>query len=778
MLEAFSYGIEPGWSLLECCQKLLAAAQKDYLPAKVIYRRTYEALMSIPMNEDVLAGSEPHIASTAIQDIDQDVFEAMDLIEMQHPDNFLAEAIGFYLQTFWSEEIQIRLIKMSGQVKEDMAIDPSSEEAEIIYRLESFIREGFSRMVATNPSLSEVQEAHDDLLFAGAILFDNDDSGLLDLACCTWNNLDLPLAFYMTSLPQKDMSPLALACALGKTDSVRTLCKYDSNSSMNRLQSSDKDIPLHHLILFPQDEIEEMFSLLSAGVDINHHLLADGDSLEGNLCYISGSPLDFALQVGSERAVEVLWPFFRRSTQWFFEDISGSMPHFSAMDGLVLDMIKCFGTCSLPIWERFVSDLSQEDKQTLRRYASSTYFDVDGGMAFLSAFVSMLSFNKVNHMLLHGSKYFQSMVLQLTNGIEFLTDVCGASFDSISVYGAFILLTDPDICLALSMSFSRVVNPPTVEIGFHQWVSYLTLTIPQFSWLRSTMGHGIPNHYDSMAAIFDIHAATKANNVPAVRRILERTRADGISLRDSAVVEYIVSSFAKKWSPGVKDCLEVIMQLDHPQKSWSAWLPSIFQPDNAYYITEAIKNYNENMVLFLLEDHTLFTEPSFSSPRLFFQLCMNDRHVMILHAVLNRLEPKDALRMITERTRRSRLSPLDLAVISGSIACLQALGRFLASKAKDYISSEEKMILILAMIQSAADVRVGIDIGFMMTGVFQSVKSPLSIPWAASKICSNLLVAPDLTATPAHIYCIANFARMVNVHQLEGYGTIDVLEER
>lgn len=135
------------------------------------------------------------------------------------------------------------------------------------------------------------------------------------------------------------------------------------------------------------------------GVDLSYPILADGEGPESHLCFLGGSPLDFALKIASDRAVGVLWSAFRRSPFFFEQDFSEAIRGYFGMNHVFLDAVKCFASCRLPIWERFVSELSHDEITNLQKITTSPLIHEDPGTVFLYLFVLALYLNKANHML-------------------------------------------------------------------------------------------------------------------------------------------------------------------------------------------------------------------------------------------------------------------------------------------------------------------------------------------------------------------------------------------
>lgn len=281
---------------------------------------------------------------------------------------------------------------------------------------------------------------------------------------------------------------------------------------------------------FRTTKFEEMFTLFSTGVDLTSTLIAD--SVMGDLCFLVGSPLDFASQIGSEQAIAAIWPSLNRNSQRYNQEAIRHILPQVPIEPLVLDAIMSFATCNALIWERFVSNLSHKEVGKLKGYISSELDETNGGLLLFLGLTAGLSFSKMNNMLLHGPNYFQNLILHLSRGISFFTDVCGTEFDPNWTFSILAVTPDPDIHLALYSSIITAVDLPqlTGNMDFHVLFSGLILLFPQYPWLGCNIGQVLPRQYDSSHAMFDIFAATKINNMTAVRLVLERTSADGVCL--------------------------------------------------------------------------------------------------------------------------------------------------------------------------------------------------------------------------------------------------------
>lgn len=136
------------------------------------------------------------------------------------------------------------------------------------------------------------------------------------------------------------------------------------------------------------------------------------------------------------------------------------------------------------------------------------------------------------------------------------------------------------------------------------------------------------------------------------------------------------------------------------------------------------------------------------------------------------------MRRITRRTRFSRLAPLDVALLSGSIMCLNALVRFLIAREREDLVDEPMSQLVMAMLQASADVRLGIETAQTLTKVIQQFRNPLHLPFAIWEAGRDYARSPDTEPILAHAYYTTKIAHTLDCHEIPGYGPLESMTDR
>ncbi|SPJ93351.1 uncharacterized protein FTOL_13957 [Fusarium torulosum] len=241
----------------------------------------------------------------------------------------------------------------------------------------------------------------------------------------------------------------------------------------------------------------------------------------------------------------------------------------------------------------------------------------------------------------------------------------------------------------------------------------------------------------------------------------------------------VISQFTQRWTPGLREFLNIITELDLPSNtSRSALSYYIERLTEQRNMINAIDHNNEDMVLLLLDNRKPTDPYSFALPELLQLLCTDDRNSMILYRVLNWVEPKQALHMITERTCYSWLTPLDVALVSRSTECLRILGEFLVPMVQETAGKEKVSALIAGMIRASAYVQLGRELVENVWKLFWRIISPFTFPTFVIQLAGNLTRPCDLNVSPKQLYFIIQVAHQLGCEMIPGYGDVGILSQR
>jgi hypothetical protein len=97
----------------QCCHSILEAAKRGSFPARIIYRRFHEALYSIYSVDGDEAADCSTISPLAIRDIDPELFIQLERLEIEYPDNYLAQLLRFCETWAWAERVHAKVYEMA-----------------------------------------------------------------------------------------------------------------------------------------------------------------------------------------------------------------------------------------------------------------------------------------------------------------------------------------------------------------------------------------------------------------------------------------------------------------------------------------------------------------------------------------------------------------------------------------------------------------------------------------------------------------------------------------
>ena len=307
--------------LQSSCEHLVAACQRDYIHAQLLYRRIAEALLSVSCYRENLFNEFISSSPLELMRIRPGLFYQLEKLETAYPDNFLAHLVRFAEQASWSQAVYAKVCQGFGlemQIWDFMACLVSPTEFSPVRN--SAIEEFMTFQMET---LTELKEDKSDsyveenvalisLLMAISILFGDPEMTLLQSLCGFLTKIRFPLYFCFSGMMDSQLiSPLELACRVGNANAVRVLLSFagdeQTRSSLNRHRGKSGHIPLHFLFTFPNDCAEELCHLLLVGIEPKDMKMVANYESNHSPCRLSGTPLDYSLRVGSLTATRLLW---------------------------------------------------------------------------------------------------------------------------------------------------------------------------------------------------------------------------------------------------------------------------------------------------------------------------------------------------------------------------------------------------------------------------------------------------------------------------------------
>ncbi|KAK3384109.1 hypothetical protein B0T24DRAFT_689062 [Lasiosphaeria ovina] len=667
----------------QCCEDLLEAARRGSTPAQTIYRRFHEALYSISLEEDQASSRrDPCLPPTAIADINPELFGALESLDKQYPDNYLAHQVCFSVRLHWATLVYDRLCETTElERSDDTSWDIVGYGAIHDERIEKVLGARIESLKSLHSPPGAVTDY--DLLISAAIIFGKEQStDHLELICELLDEFGVSLNFHIESLGEENLvSPLMLASYFGNTNAVRILTgAHRGRSCMSRFKSGSGQIPLHYLFAFPDDDVDEICSILADGV-APQDMHCETYQIAGYLCNLFGSPLDFSLKVGSVAATRSLWKQLYHGHDSFLatitmypgvslDDIS-HIPQTVDIPPLEAFAIRCWGSMQPSIWEFFLSIVDEDPEirtklgVAFREPITSGNYP-DRGCFYFGTGTVLFSLFQTMHMVLHGPKYTERLIWQLRQGMEFFIDVGDPNFIAHLLTPLFSF-PEPHLQVAVieackDLATSAEAAPYDTETLKAIMFTFNSKAAAQHLSVGHSLGF-VMSKTQPLTIVFDaLAAAAAANDAPAFRRVVQKSTQYGINLVDEGAFQFLGARFAKSQPKDAGQYFDMLFAMNIPPSSlhWSwhvspGWLiTSSFEQkysETGRILWDAVKYNNLALVLLLVDQDPSRLYPGLVDPGVFFLLCVNDKHKLVLEGLLNHLGPSRSLECLQKRTR-------------------------------------------------------------------------------------------------------------------------------
>ena len=670
----FAHGIGVPLDYNLACSTILESAKLGYLPARYTYKRIHEALFSI--NESGEPLQEPQLSPYALKDIDLELYHALEKLERCNSDEYLAASLQLSERDVWTtrciEAAQNELhLFTAGQMK-------SKSHQHRRDRLLVFLEE---TEIDGMGALSRLR-FYDHVLALAIVL---DEHG-----CNFFTSVrpKLPEMTFERHLSQieEHISPLMLACRTTQTDAVRYIA---SNSSVD-FESSEGTIPLHFLFMFHDQDLPELFDLLSKDLDVSkgYHVSSPVVFIE-QLSAFEGNPLAFAIRSGKVSAVEHLATvdcfrsdedFLRPLRMW--AGAESMKTDVLSLNGPVISQDMVWRLYSLAVlrfksYGIFTSDSSPR--------ALDFDFESEDSSRFVSSVTTMGAYQTIG--MIHqqscwiacGKSFWRSLFQQWNLITEDLTYATDAGSDFLRHAIVLLMINGPHQLLAFAkFAESRLSEEHYENISqlIHSTILWSNFTFPTRS---SRLGLVIGRRQDPDSVLLALHRSLVCADSSAFERLLRKSYEYKIDWEECEFVpQSVLFQLAATPSPA-SDSFAQVFSSSLRYRAPKSWISKIYQPMlNLWYwndvppLEASIYFQNKNALLALLKYDLIPTDLK-SHVNVYHLLCVNDAYVDMLSAVLDQMDHHKTEEFLGEGESWAGLRPIEIAVYCGSCKCLRTL---------------------------------------------------------------------------------------------------------
>ena len=660
------------------CKAILESARLGYLPAKYTYRRIHEALFSIEQSGEHIQA--PQISPHALKEIDQDQYQALDEIERRFPNKYLAASVRMSERHHWTIKCVDLAQKELVLFTNDQLINRSRECLRL--RVLEFLHEiDFDGMDLT------VQSRYHDHLIALAIVLDEHGSNFF-ISVQAKLPVHMGYEYHLCQIEEL-MSPLMLACRTAQLDPVTNLAPR----TRTNFESSYGTVPLHFLFMFDDQDLPNVFVLLSKDLDFSksYHTSSSVAIIE-QLSIFEGTPLSFAIQSGNMSAVDHLKTIesfrfcpqsLRELKTWGMTGLSQEDPTNLQIPPISQDMsLKLFCLALLPprAYALFNADTQSSifdspiNIQTFENY-----------LLFVLKFSQLFKISYLYQQrswIAHGRDYWPILRQRwdlITEGLDFTP---AAGLDFLNTISQDLCYADSHHLLAFARFAQSRVSEENYEIlaqSMHDIVTHSSLSHPT----RDTrLGLVMGRQQDPDMVIEALLSTLRCSDTSAFERLLTKSYNFRIDWQETGLhsPETLYRYFAHCQSP-LSDTFARILSTCKIYKAPKSWLRQVYHsmlrsnaqgcdPD----LLEAAIYYSNTAGLLASLEHNLVPATDTSSQiNVYHMLCTNDSYADMLSTLLDHMDNPLTQELLAERERWGGLMPIEIAYYTGSCQCLRIL---------------------------------------------------------------------------------------------------------
>ena len=662
------------------CGTILESARLGYLPAKYTYRRMHEALFSINEGSEIIyhATYSPH----ALEDIDPQMYRALDEIDRCHSDDYLAASTRLSERDVWTtrcvEAAQHEFLIFSAeQIR-------SKSHCLRRHRVLEFLEETKLQRLDFSSDLRFC-----DHMLALAIVLDEPGCGFFASVLAMLPTMTFDRHFSQIATKT---SPLMLACRTTQVDAVEWIAAKSSTD----FESDDATIPLHFLFLFQNDHVSHFFRLLSHNLDLSraYHVSSHVVVIE-QLTVFEGNPLSFAIQSGNQAAIDCLAsvkPFvqdetFQRNFGSWTNSALISTNHSTRTDlWLPHEMvwrIFCMGILRFESYHLFTSDNAESllnillDPEKPGVSAQS-----------IGAFWRLWATHQQSLWISHGKALWQDLLEQwkfILMDLALSADLKSGLIENATILIYFGGVHHTLTFAAFAQSFLSEDEYEEVASMIHTQV-YLSGVA--FRTMSTRLGLVMGKHQDPDTVWPAVMMAVNCSDVSALERVLKKSYVYQIDWHSSQPFpDSVLFELARGPSP-YTDALARVLKANPTYTAPKTWKRSVYDTISGFWIlsfwkyetigalNSAIYYKNKDALLALIEyDLVEVTYPR-SHINVYHLLCSDDAYADMLSALLARMDPHRTEELLQEGEGWTIFIPIEIAFYGCNCKCMRALLEF------------------------------------------------------------------------------------------------------
>jgi hypothetical protein len=698
------------------CQSILEAARLGYAPAIYTYRRIHGALFSIAETGDT---DQPEHSEYAMRDIDPSIFQLLDRLESESPDNYLPRAIGISQRQYWGSRIYMLSKDVLSETTEiELAADPIKVFKERLFltrhdALESDVSSDAEIVLLINHFI------------AIAIIHDVVEE-FFQTVC---HVIKQPFSFnvHLVQVPEA-ITPLLLACRIGNANAARYLAeRYDTATI-----SVYDQIPLHFLFTFPEEDIPEMCHLLCRDLepDNNYHS-TKSIYIVDQLCRLDGNPLSFAIDVGSRVAVKHLLDHPFVQTHWLPRQNGGPPEQIALMLAKLLSAPDSLSKSTLEIchslaaFQHSIHHLLMDKLLPLPDLTLSDWYsenEHDQAFALLLAVITTLTaIRRHANWVLHGSAYWsrQVQVYRILND-QFGSETLRRVLQKLPL---FSIVEDAHAALAVLKLAEEIMTENQFQKYKVEADSFAVANGIKSPLSATCLGIALGKGQSVDRVSIALHLAYQSQDPIAFRRLLEKAflyRIDwrGCDLGEDTLYHRIASTPSSQ----IRLFLQLLQRCGSYRAPgyWRRWLTLNYWFLNYYdassAIGDALAHGNTDNLLAFLETATYPFRTFPYRANILHLACSNDRFVGSLQALLSTYDQDTIFALLSETTSRSKLTPILVAYYTGSCQCLQTLLQYYQKERGRGLNDLVPLIEAFNLVEYAVGTHAGLPLSAWYSG--------------------------------------------------------------
>lgn len=673
----YAHGLGVALDYNLACKTILESARLGYLPAKYTYRRIHEALFSIDQSGEHIQA--PQISPHALKEIDQDLYHALDKIERRFPDKYLAKSVRLSERHLWTIKCVDLAQKELGLFTKDQLIHKSREGLRL--RVLEFLHEmDFDSMDWP------VQSRYHDHLIALAIVLDEHGSNFF---ISVQAKLPVLMCYeYHLRQIEERMSPLMLACRTAQLDPVTNLAPRTRTD----FESSYGTVPLHFLFMFDDQDLPNIFALLSKYLDFSrsYHTSSPVAIIE-QLSSFEGNPLSFAIQSGNMSAVEHLKTIesFRADPEFLRDFKTWEITSLPQED---LGNLKENPISQDMIWKLFcLAFLRPRAYALFNADNQSPIFDLSINMQTFENFGPFLM--KIVHLFLisyihqqgswvaHGKNYWPIIRQQwdlITEGVD-LTTVAGLDF--LKNISTGTLFCGSHQLLAFARFAQSRVSEENYEIIAQTMHEAVLTSCCSYPTRNTRLGLVMGRQQDPNMVLVALWKTQFCSDTSAFERLLTKSYEFQIDWQQKEFHPQTLHNYIAKYQTPASDTFARILSTCKIYKAPKSWLRQVYrsmlksnsQERDPSLLEQAVYYSNTNGLLALLEHNLVPATDIKSRINVYHMLCTNDSYADMLSTVLDHLDNLLTQELLAQRESWGGLIPIEIAYYSGSCRCLRVI---------------------------------------------------------------------------------------------------------